>query len=90
MPTEYQVTTEHKGALTTQCGSDPFPKLIKTDGNAKVTISVGRSLAYGELKVSASVTVTCDQQELVIDKAGELAFTKAVELVDDCFREAAK
>lgn len=85
MPTESQVTTDKKGALTTQYGSDPFPKVAKHDQAAKVTISLGRSLPYGEVKVSASVTVTCDQNEVTINRAGEIAFLKAKELVEDCF-----
>lgn len=88
MPTESQVTTDKKGVLTTRYGQDPFPQVAQYDQAAKVTISLGRSLPYGEVKVSASVTLVCDQNEVTINRAGEIAFLKAQELVEDCWREA--
>lgn len=54
---------------------------------ARVNMGVSESLEFGAVKVSASVTLTCDQNEKKINKAGELAFKKSLELVMDGFRE---
>lgn len=48
---------------------------------ARVAVSVSEGLDYGALKVSATVSLSCDQDEKTIDKAGEMAFYKALELV---------
>lgn len=50
---------------------------------ASVTYSVGISREYGEVKCQASVTLVCPQHESAINMAGELAYRKAVELVND-------
>ena len=47
---------------------------------AQVEIGVGTSQEYGRLKISASVTLTCDQNGLTIDKAGYLGTKKSIEL----------
>lgn len=54
---------------------------------ARVAITVAEGLDYGSLKVSATVSVACDQDEPSVNKAGELAFYKALELVRDGWRE---
>lgn len=51
--------------------------------HASVTMTVGRSFGYGDLKVSASVTLQCDQNEETVEEAGKRAFLKAVELMND-------
>lgn len=50
---------------------------------ARVSMSVSQSMEYGSAKVSATVTLCCDQNELTINQAGELAFVKACELLKD-------
>ena len=50
---------------------------------ANVTMSVGRSTEFGAVRVQASVTLHCDQCEKSVNKAGELAFNKACELLND-------
>lgn len=67
---------------------DPFRALLLSPSGprATVSISVGKSLAFGELKVSANVTLQCDQDQATIDRAGEKAFVKAVEFLDDAFK----
>jgi len=52
---------------------------------AKVSYTIGRSLSYGEFKASVTVTLECPQTEAFINLAGELAYEKAKELVDDGF-----
>lgn len=72
-----------------QIKEDKFEALWKnrkTDP-ARVSISVAEGMDYGALKVSATVTVCCDQNEATINKAGELAFHKALELVRDGWSE---
>ena len=57
---------------------------------AHVSMTVGFSRDYGALKVSATVSLACDQTESRLNKAGELAFLKAEELVQDGWREVEK
>lgn len=66
-------------------GEDKFEALWKKRSvePARVAISVSEGMDYGALKVSATVSVSCDQDERTINKAGELAFFKALELVRD-------
>ena len=53
------------------------------DPPARVAITVGQAQDYGAMKVSATVSLECDQDEGMINKAGEIAFFKAVELLGD-------
>ncbi len=70
-------------------GDDKFDALWKNRNvePARVSISVSEGMDYGALKVSATVSVSCDQNEQTINKAGELAFYKAVELMRDGWGE---
>ncbi len=74
---------------TGQLVEDKFASLWKnrTIEPAKVAIGVSESMEYGAYKVSATVSVACDQNELTIDKAGTAAFYKALEFVRDGFSE---
>jgi hypothetical protein len=66
---------------------DPLPGLY-TPGpgpHATVGFTVGRSLGYGEIKVSAYVSYECDQVEATVNRTGELAFGKALEMMNDGF-----
>jgi hypothetical protein len=66
--------------------SDKFTKLLtKHDGSPRARVNVGYSEAteFGAQKVSASVTLECDQTEKNINQAAELAYLKAREIVDD-------
>lgn len=86
---EKVVIVDKKGQLTKV---DEFQKLVTKPGDekaiyARVNMGVSESMEYGSLKVSASVTLTCDQNEEKINKAGELAFGKSLELIMDGFRE---
>lgn len=66
---------------------DPFQRVFDASesipGPAEVTMSVGSSVDYGNVKCTASVTIRCIQTEAYIDIAAEVAFTKAQELCDD-------
>jgi len=70
-----------------QLVEDKFTKLITapTGIHARVNVGLSEAMEYGSLKVSASVTLECDQNEPTINKAGELAFYKALELMKDGF-----
>lgn len=86
-----------KGVKTTQGNltSDEFVKLwspgpgVSPRGvpHARVSFSYTLGVDFGTEKVAATVTLDCDQTEPIIDRAGELAFTKAVELVNDAWSE---
>lgn len=54
---------------------------------ARVSMGVSQSAEFGSIKVSANVSLVCDQTENSINKAGELAYTKAFELMTDGWRE---
>jgi len=93
----WELTVEHNkkimvqksGQLTT---TDKFRALVdpntpETEPLTRVNIGVSESMEYGSLKVSASITLTCNQNEKKINEAGGLAFFKAVELVTDGFKQ---
>lgn len=65
---------------------DPFEKIC-TPGktHASVSFTIGKSIGYGDLKMSTHVTLTCDQNEATINEAGLHAFNKALELLNDGF-----
>lgn len=84
------VVEKNKKPIATRTGQlveDQFRQLVSdlTGTHAKVNMAVSEAFEYGSLKVSASVTLTCDQNEGAINRAGELAFTKALELMKDGF-----
>jgi hypothetical protein len=72
-----------------QVVGDNYSKLLSktTKDPAKVAISLSESLDFGAMKVSATVSLACDQNEPTINKAGELAFSKALELLRDSWAE---
>lgn len=73
-------------------GDDKFETLWKNRNvePARVALTVSEGMDYGALKVSATVSVSCDQNEATINKAGEVAFYKALELVRDGWAELTK
>ena len=74
---------------TGQLTEDKFRTLVSdlTGVLSRVAVNVGESMDYGALKVGATVTLTCDQNEPMINKAGELAFYKALEIMKDGYKE---
>lgn len=76
------VQTTHRPLL-----GDEYTKLATpgTAQHARVSVSYTSGIDYGAEKVTATVTLNCDQTEPVINRAGELAFVKAVELVTDAW-----
>ena len=62
---------------------DKFQSLRQTTGpEAHVGMNMGVGQDFGKLKVGASVTLSCDQNEAAINAAGYQAFTKCMELVE--------
>jgi hypothetical protein len=72
-----------------QIVGDAYSKLLSKTAKdpARVAISLSESLDYGSMKVSATVSLACDQNEPTINRAGELAFGKALELLRDSWAE---
>jgi hypothetical protein len=66
----------HLKSVVTVEGSEGIP-------NASVSVTTGRAIEYGEVKCSTTVRIVCPQEEKWIDLAGELAFTKSLELTND-------
>lgn len=63
--------------------ADAYEKLIQakddTRGAAKVNLSYGESSEFARQKYSVSVTLTCDQNKQMLDRA----FSLAIETMDD-------
>jgi hypothetical protein len=51
--------------------------------HARVGFTLGTQHNFGELKVTASVSLECDQNDVAVNTAGMLAFNKALELMND-------
>lgn len=54
---------------------------------ARVSMTVGQATDYGALKVSATVSLECDQNEETINEAAGLCWFKAVELMADGWKD---
>jgi hypothetical protein len=52
---------------------------------SRVSCTVQRAVAYGDIKVSFTVSMECPQSEPFIDLAGHVVYEKAKELTDDAF-----
>lgn len=82
---------EKYGWKETEVGSDPFHPLAvqarqaHANGQpvARVNMNVGTSHDFGNVKVGASVTIDCLQNDATISMAGECAFMKSLELVNE-------
>lgn len=60
---------------------DEYEALRQGNGpTAQVGMNMGTSQEFGRLKIGASVTLTCDQNEATIDKAGYSALKKCVQM----------
>lgn len=62
---------------------DKFQQLVQGDGLARVETLYSRAVNFHEEKVTVTISLSCDQNEPAINKAAELGFYKALELVDD-------
>lgn len=62
---------------------DRFQQLVQGDGLARVETLYQRAVNFHEEKVVVTISLACDQNEQSINKAAELGFYKALELVDD-------
>jgi hypothetical protein len=85
-----EVKSSAKSNTTTEhLVDDKFDKLWsdKTKKPASISMGVQEGLEYGTQKVSATITLNCDQNEPSINKACELAFYKALEVVRDGWAE---
>lgn len=70
---------------------DKFQFLRQTTGpEAHVGMNMGVGQDFGKLKVGASVTLSCDQNEQAIDAAGYQALSKCMELVTQGMRYLAQ
>lgn len=50
---------------------------------ARIGTTVGRSIEFGEVKCSFTVTIECPQAKEEMDEAAQLVFTKALEYAND-------
>lgn len=51
--------------------------------HAQVGMSVGTQYDFGRIKVTAHVQYECDQKMPMVEEAGLLSFTKAVEFMNE-------
>lgn len=84
MSNSWKLTVEKDGAIVREEAGNMelLPELFRKNGAATVGLTYGNSLDFGKEKVSAFVTLTCDQDEQSIDMAGQLAFKKAMQLTE--------
>lgn len=79
------------GWNTEEVGNDPFHPLdlqaqqarVNQQSVARVSMTAGTAADYGSVKVTCSVSVDCPQTDASISLAGEAAFMKCLELVND-------
>jgi hypothetical protein len=50
---------------------------------ARIGTTVGRSVEFGEVKCSFTVTIECPQNKECMDEAAQLVFIKALEYAND-------
>lgn len=65
---------------------DPRNLRRTTGPEASVGFTVGRSLEYGALKVSAHVTLVCDQDAATLDAAAAAALRLAIDYATEGMR----
>lgn len=66
---------------------DPFARLATPGAiHASVGFHVGTQHNFGEYKILAIVTLTCDQNEPTLDRAAELALLKGMEYAGEGFK----
>lgn len=80
---EGRIVEEREGELPEP--ADPFTRIIPLQSQTVATISanVQRSLEYGSLKCSFTVTVHCAQDQRSLDYAAQLAFVTATRYVNN-------
>lgn len=76
---------QRKELIVEKVVSDPFMLLVGQDGEqtARIGATVGRSIAYGDVKCSFTVSINCPQSQACLDRAAELCFETALQYVND-------
>ncbi len=81
---------DHEGnTIADKTGSlDPYASLVSKNGAAKVSCHTTHwvNTEGGGFTVRFEVGLTCDQDEETIERAGELAFQKAIEMTGICLQ----
>jgi hypothetical protein len=83
-------TLEKYGWRAEEVGNEPFHPLAMQaqqaratgESVARISTTVGTSEDYGNMKVSFTVSIDCLQSEATMNLAGECAFLKGIELVN--------
>lgn len=73
-------------AVEEQIVPDPFMLLAEFESGvatARVSSTVGRSIEYGDVKCSFTVSITCPQDGKCIERAAELCFSTALQFTND-------
>jgi hypothetical protein len=66
---------------------DQFTRLATPGAvHSNVGFHIGTQHNFGEFKILAIVTLSCDQNEAVLDRAAELALLKAMEYATEGFK----
>jgi len=82
MEKEGEVVYHKEGILP-----DPFSSLqqaVQTaTSKARVSVTIQRSIQYGEVKCSFTLSVDCPQEKSAMDYAAEHVFIQAVQYVND-------
>ena len=85
---QFQRTVEVGNEEQSDCGTLDFPDLCAGDDNAHVAANIGYALNFSRGKSSVTVSLRCDQKSDVIDRAGDMALSKADELAVEGLRMA--
>ena len=73
------ILEELEGIMADPAGLDAFAYMAAQEGEkARVSVTVSRSLQYGELKVSFTLAVSCPQAKASMDYASRAIFSQAV------------
>ena len=82
---EAKVSTEKEGKVQElkRENMDRLASLCGPHGpHASVSITLGTTIGYGEIKIDVSVTLTCDQNEGAMDEAARIAIEKGEEYMN--------
>jgi hypothetical protein len=88
MKGQFQRSIEAGGEERTDSGILDFPDLCKHDGNSFISATMGYSLNFAKGKASVTVTLKCDQVRDTLDRAADMALSKADELAAEGLKMA--
>jgi hypothetical protein len=65
-----------------------LPNLCEKDGNAHISVNMGYALPFSKGKASVTITLRCDQDKDMLERAADMAMTMADGLAEEGLRMA--